>query len=188
MSPFPWLPRSLACLVACLLALHHPRPDRTQGVVYFATHRALWKPLLARLGPTLGLSLGVVAAMLVVAYVRQLTVLVFVNGPLAVGTTVLLVLNESATVVSLVSRHWLLRDALLDTFDGTLVARGRGAVVAEGRQLRAGGDPIQKLGRILKSPVAGLSPKALLRYVMYLPLNFIPGGFAPPPTSAWSCC
>ncbi|KAL1847649.1 hypothetical protein VTK73DRAFT_10305 [Phialemonium thermophilum] len=107
-------------------------------------------------------------------YVPQLAVLVFVNGPLAVLTTVLLILNESSTIVSVLSRNLVLHDALLDVFDGTLVARGRAELVGQGRQLKSGGDPIQRLGRVLRSPFERFSPKAIIRYVMYLPLNFIP--------------
>jgi len=87
---------------------------------------------------------------------------------------VLLILSESSTVVSVISRTWLLQEALLDTFDGTLVARGATVVVQNGRQLKSGRDPIQKLGKILKSPFERFSPTALVRYVLYLPLNFIP--------------
>jgi hypothetical protein len=107
-------------------------------------------------------------------YVPQLAILVFVNGPLAVFTTVLLILSESSTIISVLSRNFLLQDALLDTFDGTLVARDATNIVSEGRQLKAGGDPMARLGKILKTPFSGFSPKALVRYVMYLPLNFIP--------------
>lgn len=64
----------------------------------------------------------------------------------------------------------------MDTFDGTLLSRNQAAVVAEGRQLKGGNfnDPIGKLGKLLKSPFEKFTPKALVRYVMYLPLNFIP--------------
>lgn len=108
-------------------------------------------------------------------YLPQLAVLIFVNGPLAVFTTVLLILNESSTIVNMVSRNFLLQDALLDTFDGTLLSRDASGVVSEGRQLKSGRDPIDRLGKILKSPFSKFTPKALVRYVMYLPLNFIPG-------------
>jgi hypothetical protein len=108
-------------------------------------------------------------------YVPQLAVLVFVNGPLAVFTTILLILSESSTIINVVSRNFMLQEALLDTFDGTLVARNATNIVAEGRQLKSGNDPIQRLGKILKSPFDRFSPKALIRYIMYLPLNFIPG-------------
>jgi hypothetical protein len=129
---------------------------------------------MSRLGPYCMLSIGVVAGMFVFTYVPQLAVLVFVNGPLAVFTTVLLILNESSTIINVVSKNWLLQDALLDTFDGTLVARNETKIVSEGRELKSGPDPMQKLGKILKSPFGKFSPKALVRYVMYLPLNFIP--------------
>jgi len=143
--------------------------------VYFATHKSLWKPLLSKLGPTIALSVGVVGSMFAFTYLPQLALLVFVNGPLAVFTTVLLILSESATIISVVSRNFLLQDALLDTFDGTLVSKNATALVTEGRQLKSGADPIDRLGKVLKSPFSRFSPKALVRYVMYLPLNFIPG-------------
>jgi len=145
-----------------------------KGIVYFATHKSLWKPLMGKLAPYVTLSIGVVTSMFAFTYLPQLAVMVFVNGPLAVFTTVLLVLSESATVISLVSRNFMLQDALLDTFDGTLVSKNATEIVAEGRQLKTGADPIDRLGKILKSPFTRFSPKALVRYVMYLPLNFIP--------------
>ena len=137
-------------------------------------HRSLWKPLLTKIGPYMALSLSVVAGMFTFAYVPQLAVLVFVNGPLAVFTTVLLILSESATITNVIARTWLLQDALLDTFDGTMIAKGATATVSEGREIKAGSDPMQKLGKILKSPFERFSPKALVRYLVYLPLNFIP--------------
>ncbi|ORY60643.1 uncharacterized protein BCR38DRAFT_43711 [Pseudomassariella vexata] len=145
-----------------------------KGIVYFLTHRALWKPFSSRVLPTLGLSAGVIAGMFFFTYLPQLAILVFVNGPLAAFTTILLVLNESSTLISILSRNFLIQEALLDTFDGTLITRNETEIVKEGRQVKSGSDPIDKLGKILKSPFEKFSPKALIRYVMYLPLNFIP--------------
>ncbi|EXF80485.1 hypothetical protein CPAR01_14938 [Colletotrichum paranaense] len=145
-----------------------------KGIIYFATHRTLWKPLLSRIGSYLLLSAGVVTGMFVFTYVPQLALLVFVNGPLAVFTTVLLILNESSAIINFLSRSFLLQDAILDTFDGTLLLRDEDGIVREGRQLRPGSDPMQKLGKVLKSPFEKYSPKALIRYLIYLPLNFIP--------------
>jgi hypothetical protein len=107
-------------------------------------------------------------------YIPQLAILVFVNGPLAVFTTVALVLSESSTIINTVARSWLMQEALLDTFDGTLVSRGATAMVKEGREVKSGSDPMEKLGKVLKSPFERFSPGALIRYVLYLPLNFIP--------------
>ncbi|KAK7946142.1 uncharacterized protein PG986_010463 [Apiospora aurea] len=145
-----------------------------KGIYYFLTHRDLWKPFYSRIVPTLSLSAAVISGMFFFTYLPQLAILVFVNGPLAVLTTTVLILNESSVIVNLVSRNFLLQDALLDTFDGTLVSRNETGVVSEGRQLKSGRDPIDRLGKILKSPFEKFSPKALIRYVMYLPLNFIP--------------
>jgi len=147
-----------------------------KGIFYFVSHRTLWKPLLSKLVPTMTLSLGVVAAMFVFAYLPQLAVLVFVNGPLAAFTTILLTLSESSTLINILSRNFLLQDALVDTFDGVLISRQQTAVLTEGRQVKSGNfnDPIAKLGKLVKSPFEKYSPKSLIRYLMYLPLNFIP--------------
>ncbi|KAF7561422.1 hypothetical protein G7046_g2715 [Stylonectria norvegica] len=145
-----------------------------KGIFYFVTHRSLWKPFITKLGPYIALSVSVVGGMFAFTYLPQLALSVFVNGPLAVFTTVLLVLNESATLINVISRGWLLQDALLDTFDGTLIARNDTGIVQEGREIKSGNDPMQKLGKILKTPFDKFSPKAIIRYFVYLPLNFIP--------------
>ncbi|KAM7205632.1 hypothetical protein V8F33_000958 [Rhypophila sp. PSN 637] len=145
-----------------------------KGMFYFLTHRALWKPLLSRLAPTVTLSVGVVTAMFFLTYLPQLGILVFVNGPLAVFTTVLLVLSESSTIISILSKNFLLQDAILDTFDGTLLDRNATGLLKEGRQVNSGTDPINRLGKVLKNPFKRFSLDSLVRYVMYLPLNFIP--------------
>lgn len=56
--------------------------------------------------------------MFTVAYVPQAAVLTIFNGPLAILTTVLLVLSESSTILSVLSKNFLIDDALIDTFDG----------------------------------------------------------------------
>lgn len=48
------------------------------------------------------------------------------------------------------------------------------SIVSEGRQIKPGSDPINKLGKLLKKPFARFTPKAIIRYLIYLPLNFIP--------------
>lgn len=42
-----------------------------KGIFYFISHRALWKPLLKKLVPTLSLSVAVVTFMFVFAYLPQ---------------------------------------------------------------------------------------------------------------------
>jgi len=145
-----------------------------KGVAYFATHRSLWKPLLNKLVPTISLGVGVTAFMFAVAYVPQAAVLTIFNGPLAIFTTVLLVLSESSTLFNILSKNFLIDDALIDTFDGTLLSRNHTSLVETERQVKSGSDPIGKLGKIISKPFARFTPKAIIRYIMYLPLNFIP--------------
>ncbi|PHH60891.1 hypothetical protein CDD81_1052 [Ophiocordyceps australis] len=145
-----------------------------KGILYFLTHRTLWRPFISRLGPFATLSASVIAGMFTLTYLPQLAVQVFVSGPFAVVSTVLLVLSESSAIINVIARTWLLQDAILDTFDGTLLSRNATVMLREGREIKSGRDSIQKLGKIIKSPFERFSPKALVRYLMYLPLNFVP--------------
>ncbi|KAH6630167.1 hypothetical protein B0J18DRAFT_407458 [Chaetomium sp. MPI-SDFR-AT-0129] len=146
-----------------------------KGIFYFFAHPELWKPLRSRIIPYFSLYSSVLGSMFFFTYLPQLALMAFVNGPLAVFTTALLILNESSTITGIVSRNYLLQDAILDTFDGTLVARNKSQVVAEGREVKRSGDAIQRLGKALKKPFGRFSVNELIRYVIYLPLNFIPG-------------
>ncbi|EHK44399.1 hypothetical protein TRIATDRAFT_300629 [Trichoderma atroviride IMI 206040] len=145
-----------------------------KGIFYFIAHRSLWKPLLDRIVPYGALTASVIGAMFVITYLPQLAVMALFNGPLAVYTTVLLTLNESSIIIHMISRTWLLQESLMDTFDGTMVARNATAVVQQGREVHAGSDPMKKLGKVFKKRFEKLSLTEMIRYVMYLPLNFIP--------------
>uniref|UniRef100_A0A1Y1KW44 Outer spore wall protein RRT8 n=1 Tax=Photinus pyralis TaxID=7054 RepID=A0A1Y1KW44_PHOPY len=145
-----------------------------KGVFYFLSHKSLWQPFTSKIGSYLSLSAGVIGGMFAFTYLPQLAVLVFTSGPLAVFSTVLLVLNESSTITNIISRNWILQQSILDTFDGTLVSRNAINMVREGREVKSGSDPMKRLGKTLKSPFTKFSPTAIIRYIMYLPLNFIP--------------
>lgn len=112
--------------------------------------------------------------MFFVAYLPQAAVMTFTSGPIAAFSAALLTLSESSTLINLLSRTFLIEDALIDTFDGTLLSKECTNLLSDGRQIKAGGDPIARLGKMLKKPFAKFTPNALIRYVMYLPLNFIP--------------
>lgn len=101
----------------------------------------------------------------------------FTSGPLAAISAAILVLSESSALTNVLARSFLVEDALIDTFDGTLVARDQEHLVAQGREIksRSGGkDAMARLGKILTRPLARLHPRALLRSLLYLPLNLIP--------------
>lgn len=56
----------------------------------------------------------------------------------------------------------------------TLIEKNEANIVAEGRDLKSGGDAMARLGKLLKKPLLRFTPDAIIRYFMYLPLNFIP--------------
>ncbi|KAI9833350.1 MAG: hypothetical protein M1819_003745 [Sarea resinae] len=145
-----------------------------KGIAYFISHRSLWQPLVSKLAPSVGLGVSVTAFMFVATYIPQAAVLSLVNGPFAAITTILLVLNESSTLFTMLSKSFLIQDALVDTFDGVMVSKNMTTVVSEGRQIKPGGNPIARLGKTFKQPLEKFTPKGLIRYLMYLPLNFIP--------------
>ena len=112
--------------------------------------------------------------MFVLTYVPQAAIMAFTQGPLAAISAAILVLSESSALFTVLSKTFMIEDALTDTFDGTLVSRDVTNLVSSGRQIKAGGDPIAKLGKVFKKPFEKFAPKAIIRYLMYLPLNFIP--------------
>ena len=122
----------------------------------------------------MSLGLGVTTFMFAFTYLPQMAVMAFTSGPLAALTAAVLVLSESSTIFTILSKTFLIEDALVDTFDGVLVSKNTTNLVSGGRQIKPGSDPMAKLGTLIKKPFAKFTPKALIRYFLYLPLNFIP--------------
>lgn len=147
-----------------------------KGLLYmlYPSNGDLWRPLMAKLAPILTTSIGVTTFMFLVAYVPQAAVMAFTSGPVAAVSAALLTLSESSTLVNLLSRTFFIEDALVDTFDGVLVKKECTNLVSEGRQITTGGDSIARLGKLVKKPFAKFTPNAIIRYLLYLPLNFIP--------------
>jgi len=142
-----------------------------KGMFYFFSHRQLWKPLTSRLLPLLTLSIGVVIPMFLFTYVPQSFMLQFVNGPLAWISTIALVLSESAAIITALSKSFLIDEALIDIFDLVLLSENQISLVKNGREIRSSGGG---LGKLLKRPFAKFSPQAIVKYFLYLPLNFVP--------------
>ncbi|KAJ5485632.1 hypothetical protein N7539_005620 [Penicillium diatomitis] len=148
-----------------------------KGIVYFATHKDLWGPFMSRIGRTLGLGMGVTSFMFFFTYVPQMAIMAFTSGPLAAISAALVVLTESATITNFLSRSLLVEGALVDTFDGTLMARGQDTLVSQGRQIKprsGGADAVARLGKVISRPLARFTPQAIFRSLIYLPLNLIP--------------
>ena len=107
---------------------------------------------------------AVITFMFVFTYLPQAAVLAFVNGPLSAFTTILLTLSESSTIITLISKNFMIENALIDTFDGVLLARNETNILSEGRQIKSGTDPINRLGKMIKKPFQKFTPKAFIRY------------------------
>ncbi|KAI4748646.1 hypothetical protein E4T50_01074 [Aureobasidium sp. EXF-12298] len=145
-----------------------------RGIFYFLSKRELWKPFASKLLPTIALGITTLASVFFFGYLPQAAILTVFNGPLAAVNAALLCLNESSTIFNTLSKTFLVEDSLIDTFDGTLVAKGESELVSRERKVGRGGDAIGRLGKLVSKPFAKFAPSAIIRYVMYLPLNFIP--------------
>lgn len=128
----------------------------------------------SKLVPALSLGVSIFASMFFFTYLPQAAVLALFNGPLAAVDTLLLVASESSAIFMATSRAFLIEDSLVDTFDGTLVARGTEGLLAGERVVKRQGDSIARLGKLVKKPFARFAPSAIIKYFLYLPLNFIP--------------
>ena len=117
---------------------------------------------------------AVTALCFILLYLPQAAIMAFTSGPLAAFSAAILTLSESSTITNLIARTFFIEEALIDTFDGTLLSKQCTNLVEEGRQVNAGGDNIARLGKLIKKPFARFAPNAIIRYLLYLPLNFIP--------------
>jgi len=120
------------------------------------------------------MGLGIFGSMFLFTYLPQAAVMAIFNGPLAALSTALLVLSESSTIFMVAAKSLLVEDGLIDTFDGTLVAQGQTGLVNKERSVKSGSNPIARLGKLATKPFQKFAPAAIVRYFMYLPLNFIP--------------
>ncbi|KAF2674980.1 hypothetical protein BT63DRAFT_381689 [Microthyrium microscopicum] len=149
-----------------------------KGIYYFLSHQSLWQPLREQLLPTFGTAMSVTLAMFAFTYLPQAAILTLVNGPLAFISTILLVLSESATITNIIARGFFIDEALLDTFDGTLLSREKPKLVSQGRQLKparsGAGNTVSRLGKVVSKRFARFTPSGIIRYLVYLPLNMIP--------------
>lgn len=71
-----------------------------------------------KLIPTLGLAAAITVGMFIFTYLPQMALMTFTEGPLAPFNAALLVLSESSTLFNVLSKSFLIEDALIDTFDG----------------------------------------------------------------------
>ncbi|KAJ9110762.1 hypothetical protein QFC20_002803 [Naganishia adeliensis] len=150
-----------------------------RGIIYMLSHPTLLQPMIPTLLKAAAAAVGVIVAMFFFTYLPQVAVLALVTGPLAFIGAIPLVLGESYLVLTFLTRTFLIGQAGVDLFDAVLLARNHTELVKKGRQLnpasKANGGKVTQLGRAITKPLSSkLSTDGIIRYVLTLPLNFIP--------------
>ncbi|KZV71543.1 hypothetical protein PENSPDRAFT_650559 [Peniophora sp. CONT] len=144
------------------------------GIFYILSHPSLIRPLLPALSKGILIALATVVVFFTFTYLPQVAVLVFVSGPLAFIAAVPLVLGEAYVVINFLTKSLVLGQAGVDLFDAVLVQKGHTALVERGRQVTSSGGKGRQLGKLLTKPLSKFSTDNMVRYLLSLPLNFIP--------------
>ncbi|KAL4872408.1 hypothetical protein BDV12DRAFT_162156 [Aspergillus spectabilis] len=146
-----------------------------KGILHLISHPNLLTPLGGKLLQTIVVGLGITTALFTFTYVPQAALMTFTSGPffapIAAG---LLVLSEASAITHFIARGYILRTALIDIFDQTLLDKGHENLVSQGRVINKSGG--KRLGKMVKKPFGdGLGiARGFVRWIAMLPLNFIP--------------
>ncbi|KAI0079397.1 hypothetical protein K474DRAFT_1617730 [Panus rudis PR-1116 ss-1] len=146
-----------------------------RGIIYTATHPqviiSVHKPLIKSLFS----SALVFLALAFFTYIPQAAFLSFFTGFLGPILALLLVGAESVFLLTFFAKPLFLEPALTQVFDATLVASGQGALVREGKTKYASSSSKKEgIEGALVRPFQALSRDGLMKYLLTLPLNFIP--------------
>ncbi|KND01507.1 uncharacterized protein SPPG_03305 [Spizellomyces punctatus DAOM BR117] len=140
-----------------------------KGIGYFFSHSDLYKPIGGAVAQATLTSLAITIAMFFITFVPQAAFLsLFATPFLGIPGAVVLVLVESWLVVSLVVKALFLEPLLDDLFNRTLVHCGQAALVARNPKKQS------RIAKAAKRTMDRFSPAAIARYLLTLPLNFIP--------------
>ncbi|GAA6017725.1 hypothetical protein JCM11491_001183 [Sporobolomyces phaffii] len=145
-----------------------------KGLFYVLQHPKLAQSLTPLLMRTLGISSITVLSMFIFAYFPQVALFSVFSGPLAFAIAVPVVLAESYFILTLILRSLISPQLNTRIFDAILIQRGHSALVEKGRAINRSSGGSVTLGKVLK-PVKRLSADGLIRYLITLPLNLVPG-------------
>lgn len=85
-----------------------------------------------------------------------------------------MVLNEAAMIITFVAENFMVEEGLVDVFDAVLIDHGLGALVATAREIKDAPTSVKALGKYTKSPYIRFSCGLTIKFILTLPLNFIP--------------
>ncbi|CAE6501183.1 unnamed protein product [Rhizoctonia solani] len=144
-----------------------------KGIYYLLAHPRLYKPIAKPLLLSLVTNLGILVFLFTVTYLPQAAFMCIFSGPLGFITAIPLILGEAAALTNIIARTFYLGPALEDLFDETLLLQGQTALVSNGRELTTQSGS-KALGRLLLKPLNRFSKDGIIRYILSIPLNFIP--------------
>jgi len=144
-----------------------------KGVYYLLSHPRLYQPLVKPLGLSLLTNLAILVFLFAATYLPQAAFMCIFNGPLGFITAIPLILGEAAALTNVIAKTFYLGPALEDLFDETLLLRGQTGLVSSGREVTTASGK-KALGRLIMKPLDRFSKEGLVRYVLSIPLNFVP--------------
>lgn len=149
-----------------------------QGIFYTLSHKSIINIIKSQLVPRLTIAAVVTILLFSIVYVPQAMLMtVFTFNPFGFLSAVPLVLSEASLLTNLVAA-FLVNDNSDLIFDTVLLEKGHDSLVARGRDFRRSGSGASAGFSAMKakmtSPLAKFSPEAVIRYLLTIPLNFIP--------------
>jgi len=144
-----------------------------KGIYYLLAHPKLYKPLFKPLALSLLTNLGILAFLFVATYLPQAAFMCIFSGPLGFITAIPLILGEAAALTTIIAKTFYLGPALEDLFDETLLLQGQTKLVSNGREVTTASGK-KALGKLIMKPLDRFSKEGLVRYILSIPLNFIP--------------
>ncbi|KAI0940898.1 hypothetical protein AcV7_003149 [Taiwanofungus camphoratus] len=145
-----------------------------RGVIFAITHPNVILSVRGALLKSLLSSALIFGVLSFFTYLPQAAFLAALSGPLAPFLALLLVGAESIFLLSFLARPLFLEPALTHVFDATLLVRGQGQLVKDGKTRTKGGSTVASAESALVKPLQAFSKDGILRYLVTLPLNLVP--------------
>ncbi|KAK7685692.1 hypothetical protein QCA50_011036 [Cerrena zonata] len=145
-----------------------------RGVLYTLLHPHVILSVSRTLFTSLLTSAIIFTVLAFFTYLPQAAFLSIFTGPLGPILALLLVGAESVFLVTFFARALFLEPALSQVFDTTLVSRGQNSLVRDGKTKYASSTKKEGIEGALVRPFQALSRDGLMKYLLSLPLNFVP--------------
>lgn len=147
-----------------------------RGIFFALLHPNVILSVRATLVTSLLASSAVFAVLAFLTYLPQAAFLSLFTGFLGPILALLLVGAESIFLLTFLAKPLFLEPALSQVFDSTLIAKGQVSLVKEGKtkygaSLKGTGGNV---GGALVRPFQALSRDGVVKYLLSLPLNFVP--------------